>query len=261
MSAREMICSDFTHNSTTQIEIMRELVLLSHQILKHTPRCNETELFSQFLVAIMEMDDRAVLQSVTPLCVAALLDVNSDDSAVLPRLEECTRTLCTAECFDSIQQILFLVLHAISMNQIHDSYLRAAFIAYCRVPTLREGIEVGLSSLMRSTSKGDLNDYLLDGIVDWLRCDQDEANCIEPIRFLLRTTKGIDERKVINTLVAFFVKTPSLPLLELIASYKTAWDEHAHALLEEYSRGEQPFGERVKEELRSLKRAKRSSLV
>ena len=261
MNAREMICSDFTHNSTTQIEIMRELVLLSHQILKHTPRCNETELFSQFLVAIMEMDDRAVLQSVTPLCVAALLDVNSDDSAVLPRLEECTRTLCTAESFDSIQQILFLVLHAISMNQIHDSYLRAAFIAYCRVPTLREGIEIGLSSLMRSTSKGDLNDYLLDGIVDWLRCDQDEANCIEPIRFLLRTTKGIDERKVINTLVAFFVKTPSLPLLELIASYKTAWDEHAHALLEEYSRGEQPFGERVKEELRSLKTVKRSSLV
>ena len=254
-----MICTDFTQNSTTQIEIMRELVLLSHQILKHTPQCSEIEVFSQFLIAVIEMDDQAILESVTPLCIAALIDVNLDDSKVLPRLEECIRTLCTMQCFSTIQQILFIVLHAIAMNQIHDSYLRLSFITYCRAPTLREAIEVGLSSLFRNTSKGDLNDYLLDGIVDWLRCDQDEANCIEPIRFLLKTTKGIDERKVINTLIAFFVKTPSLPLLELIASYKTVWDEHAHSLLEEYSRGEQPFRERVQDELRSLKRAKRSS--
>lgn len=256
-----MICSDFSQNSTAQIEIMRELILLSHQILKHTPRCSEIDVFSQFLLAITEMDDRMILESVTPLCLSALLDVSSDDSTVLPRLEECMRTLCSSQCYSSIQQILFLILHSISLNQIHDSYLRLAFIAYCRVPSLREGIEVGLGSLMRSTSKGDLNDYLLDGIVDWLRSDQNEANSIEPIRFLLRTTKGIDERKVINTLVAFFVKSPSLALFELVASYKAVWDEHAHALLEEFSRGEQPLGERVKDELRSLKRAKRPSLV
>ena len=82
-----------------------------------------------------------------------------------------------------------------------------------------------------------------------------------PVRFLMQETKGFKEQKVINALIAFFVKHPSLQLLELLTQYRNSWSESSKSLLEEYSRGEQPFGQEVKKSLNHLKRQRKDYIV
>ena len=134
--------------------------------------------------------------------------------------------------------LLYLIGHAVISNQLQDSFLQPNLLTLLQ--TQDEDIRmVGneiLRSVVRTGNKGEISDFLLDVVIDWLQSGlAEDERAIEPLKLLLqeaREARSVNEKTLAEGIVQYFVKHPKPSSLRLVKEERSHWTRGCVEMLE-----------------------------
>lgn len=134
--------------------------------------------------------------------------------------------------------LLYLVGHAVISNQLQDSFLQPILLTLLQtqMEDIRLiGIEI-LRSVVRTGNKGDICDFLLDVIIDWLESGlADDEQAIEPVDLLLQEAReagSVNEKTLAEGIAQYFVKHPKASSWRLMKEERPHWTRGCVEMLE-----------------------------